>query len=84
MELFKPLDTQVRQAPDSHPVDFCLSKTRLGALSFPLACLSPVEPPIYKISLEEARSGAVFPGSEWSIPMFDHYSRTFKPSDKNT
>jgi len=27
MELFKPLDTQVRQAPDSHPVDFGLSKT---------------------------------------------------------
>jgi hypothetical protein len=28
------------------------------------------EMPIYKIALEEARSEAVFPGSEWSIPMF--------------
>jgi hypothetical protein len=26
--------------------------------------------PIYKISLEEARSEAIFLGSQWSIPLF--------------
>jgi hypothetical protein len=26
--------------------------------------------PIYKMPVEEARCGAVFPGDEWSIPMF--------------
>ncbi len=25
--------------------------------------------PIYKVPMEEARCGAVFPGYEWSIPM---------------
>src|SRR5258708_15476658 len=27
--------------------------------------------PIYKVSMEEARWGAVFPGDEWSIPLID-------------
>jgi uncharacterized protein (TIGR00369 family) len=33
--------------------------------------------PIYKVSMEEARWGAVFPGDEWSIPMIDAYFLCF-------
>ncbi len=36
---------------------------------------------IYNAQSKYTRYGAVFPGDESSIPMIDHYSRTFKPNN---
>jgi hypothetical protein len=38
---------------------------------------------IYSAQSKYPRWGAALPGTESSIPMIDHYSRTSKPSDKN-
>jgi hypothetical protein len=38
---------------------------------------------MYKMLMKDATSGAIFPQYEAPVLMLRHYSRTFKPSDKN-